>query len=190
MVALTGTETLFVLGQNPTGVPAASTFQCTTQDIANLVEGGGVITTDGVIFNGSTSGTTRVNATAIAGTTVLTLPAATDTLVGQATTDTLTNKTLTSPVVGTTLTLADAANIVINATTGTKIGTATTQKIGFYNATPVVQRNGTGVTTAGFTAGAGAAVLVDSTFTGNVGSTAYHLSDVVAALKQLGLLAS
>lgn len=38
-----------------------------------------------------------------------------------------------------TLTLADAANLVLNATTGTKIGTATTQKLGFYNATPIVQ---------------------------------------------------
>lgn len=38
-----------------------------------------------------------------------------------------------------TLTLADAVNIAVNTTTGTKIGTATTQKIGFYNASPVVQ---------------------------------------------------
>jgi len=38
-----------------------------------------------------------------------------------------------------TLTLADAVNIVLNTSTGTKIGTATTQKLGFYNATPVVQ---------------------------------------------------
>jgi hypothetical protein len=30
-------------------------------------------------------------------------------------------------------------NIVTDTTTGTKIGTATTQKLGFYNATPVVQ---------------------------------------------------
>jgi hypothetical protein len=45
-------------------------------------------------FNGSTSGTTTVQATAVAGTTTLTLPAATDTLVGLATTDTLTNKTI------------------------------------------------------------------------------------------------
>jgi hypothetical protein len=36
-----------------------------------------------------------LQATAVAGTTTLTLPAATDTLVGKATTDTLTNKTLT-----------------------------------------------------------------------------------------------
>lgn len=36
------------------------------------------------------------------------------------------------------LTITDA-NIVLSATTGTKIGTATTQKLGFYNATPIVQ---------------------------------------------------
>lgn len=30
-------------------------------------------------------------------------------------------------------------NMVLNATTGTKIGTATTQKLGFWNATPIVQ---------------------------------------------------
>ena len=65
-------------------------------------------------FAGSTSGTTTVQATAVAGTTVLTLPAATDTLVGKATTDTLTNKTLTSPTIAsanltTALTLTGAA---------------------------------------------------------------------------------
>ena len=38
-----------------------------------------------------------------------------------------------------TITLADAVNLVVNATTGTKIGTDTTQKLGFYGATPVVQ---------------------------------------------------
>jgi hypothetical protein len=35
--------------------------------------------------------------------------------------------------------LADAANIVLGATTGSKIGTAVTQKLGFFNAAPVVQ---------------------------------------------------
>lgn len=60
-------------------------------------------------FAGSTSGTTTVQATAIAGTTTLTLPAVTDTLVAKTTTDTLTNKTLTTPV----------ATIALNAQTGT-----------------------------------------------------------------------
>lgn len=37
------------------------------------------------------------------------------------------------------LTIADAVNIATNTGTGTKIGTATTQKIALWNATPVVQ---------------------------------------------------
>jgi hypothetical protein len=70
-------------------------------------------------FAGSTSGTTTVQATAVAGTTTLTLPAATDTLVGKATTDTLTNKTLTSPTLNTP-TINDARqNLTLNAQTGT-----------------------------------------------------------------------
>lgn len=40
------------------------------------------------------------------------------------------------------LTMADATNMVFNATTGTKIGTATTQKLAFYNSTPIVQPTG------------------------------------------------
>jgi hypothetical protein len=48
------------------------------------------------------------------------------------------------------LTIADAKNIVLNTTTGTKIGTATTQKLGFYNKTPIVQQaNTAGAVTAG-----------------------------------------
>ncbi len=45
------------------------------------------------------------------------------------------------PLAGGTMT--DGANVVLGSTTGTKIGTATTQKLGFYNATPVVQALGT-----------------------------------------------
>ncbi|KKL86545.1 hypothetical protein LCGC14_1943700, partial [marine sediment metagenome] len=37
------------------------------------------------------------------------------------------------------ITMGDAKNIALNTTTGTKIGTATAQKLGFYNATPVAQ---------------------------------------------------
>jgi len=56
-----------------------------------------------LVLAGTTSGTTTVTATAVAGTTTLTLPAATDTLVGKATTDTLTNKTLTGAAMNGTL---------------------------------------------------------------------------------------
>lgn len=43
----------------------------------------------------------------------------------------------------TALTLTAGINIVLAATTGTKLGTATSQKLGFWNATPVVQPAGT-----------------------------------------------
>jgi hypothetical protein len=86
-------------------------------------------------FSGSTSGTTTVQATAIAGTTTLTLPAATDTLVGKATTDTLTNKTLTSPVINGATIGTSIINLAINAQTGTTY-------------TPVLADNGKLVTLA------------------------------------------
>ena len=37
------------------------------------------------------------------------------------------------------MTITDATNIVLNTTTGTKIGTAVGQKLGFWNVTPVIQ---------------------------------------------------
>lgn len=87
------------------------------------------------------------------------------------------------------LTLADGNNIVAGTGTGTKIGTATNQKLGLFNATPIVQPSSTGET-SGFTAGSGTGVNDDSTFTGNVGSTAYRISDIVKHLKNLGLIAA
>ena len=82
-----------------------------------------------------------------------------------------------------------AKNIITDTSTGTIIATGTTQKLGFFNASPVAQQSTTG-TVAGFTAGASTAVLRDSTFTGNSGSTAYTIGDVVLALKNLGFLAA
>jgi hypothetical protein len=37
------------------------------------------------------------------------------------------------------LTVSDGKNFILNTTTGTKIGTATTQKLAFFNSTPIVQ---------------------------------------------------
>jgi len=41
----------------------------------------------------------------------------------------------------TSITLGDAINFAFNTTTGTKIGTSTTQKIAFFNSTPVVKQS-------------------------------------------------
>jgi hypothetical protein len=51
------------------------------------------------------------------------------------------------------LQITDARNVVLGTTTGTKIGTATTQKLGFYNATPVVQPTAVADITTTATAG-------------------------------------
>lgn len=83
--------------------------------------------------------------------------------------------------------LADFTDIGTNTGTGTKIGTTTSQKLSFYGASPVTQRATTGTTT-GFTAGSGTAVNDDSTFTGDTGTRAYTIGDIVKAMKELGLL--
>lgn len=41
------------------------------------------------------------------------------------------------------ITIGDAKNIILNTSNGTKIGTATNQKLGFFNSTPVVQPGAT-----------------------------------------------
>jgi hypothetical protein len=43
------------------------------------------------------------------------------------------------PITASGFTLQDGANVILGTTTGTKLGTGATQKIGLYDATPVVQ---------------------------------------------------
>ncbi len=86
------------------------------------------------------------------------------------------------------LTITDV-NIALSTGTGTKIGTAANQKLGFFNAAPVVQQ-ATTATVTGYTSVGGSAVLSQSTFTGNSGSTAYTIGDIILALKNLGFLAA
>lgn len=80
------------------------------------------------------------------------------------------------------ITMANAKNIIVNATTGTKIGTASSQKLGFWNAAPIVQPT-TGVAAAAFVANTSGIVDDSATFGG------YTIGQVVAALKNIGLLA-
>lgn len=104
------------------------------------------------VFKGSTSGNTTVIATAIAGTTTLTLPAATDTLVGKATTDTLTNKTFVAPALGTpasgTLTNTTGFPVANLAGAGTGVLTALAVNVGSAGA-PVVNGGALGTPSSG-----------------------------------------
>jgi predicted aconitase with swiveling domain len=69
------------------------------------------------------------------------------------------------------LLLADAGDITVGTTTGTKIGTATTQKLGFYNATPVVQPT----------------AVADAT---DAATVITQLNDLLAKLRTLGIIAA
>lgn len=81
-----------------------------------------------------------------------------------------------------TMTIGDGVNIILNTTTGTKIGTSTSQKLAFYNSTPIIQPD-TSVGTAAFVQGTGTAVNDNSTFGG------YKIGQIVQALENLGLFA-
>lgn len=61
--------------------------------------------------------------------------------------------------------------------------------VGFYGATPVTQQTAaTNVHTVA--AGSTTAAYVNTTWDGSIGSTAYTVGDLVAALKSLGLIKS
>jgi hypothetical protein len=79
------------------------------------------------------------------------------------------------------LTAADGENIIVGSTNGTKIGTAATQKIGFWNATPIVQPNNS-VAAANYVSGIGSAVTTLDAFDG------YTIGQVVKALRNAGIL--
>jgi hypothetical protein len=75
-----------------------------------------------------------------------------------------------------------AADIITDTSTGTKIGTATAQKLGFWNTAPNIQPT-TAITAASFTANTSAIADDSATFDG------YTIGQVVAALRRAGLLA-
>lgn len=65
-------------------------------------------------------------------------------------------------IASTQLSISDAVNILIGTTTGTKIGTTTTQKISFWNATPVVQPTNVANPTGGGTIDTEARTAIDA----------------------------
>jgi len=82
----------------------------------------------------------------------------------------------------TTLFLLDAYHIQTGITTGTIIGTATTQKLSFWNATPIVQP-ATGGTASTFVSNTSLIANDTATFDG------YTIGQIVKALRNIGLLA-
>ena len=71
------------------------------------------------------------------------------------------------------ITMGDGKNIIVNATTGTKIGTATTQKIAFYNKTPIAQQTGGENVTNSVTDTASTAGTIPDITNGTVYATDY-----------------
>ena len=145
-------------------------------------------------FSGSTSGTTTLQATAVAGTNTLTLPpTSNDTLVGRATSDTLTNKILTSPTIN-TATIAtptitggtNATSVLISpeerttvsatAATGTINFDASTQSVLFYttNSTANWTLNVRGSSGASLSSILAVGDAITVTFLATNGATAYY----------------
>lgn len=80
------------------------------------------------------------------------------------------------------ITITDNRSIILGTSVGNRIGSSPSQKIGFWNATPIVQPT-TAVAGATRVGGAGTTVTDTDTFDG------YTIAQVVKALRNSGLLA-
>jgi len=92
----------------------------------------------------------------------------------------------TKLTVGGDFTMVDAKNIIVGSTNGTKIGTATTQKLGLYNTAPTAQQAHINDAPAG---GAGAAAGAWDTAAHRDAAIA-TINAILVRLETLGIVAS
>lgn len=81
------------------------------------------------------------------------------------------------------LTYSDGTSMSVGSSSGTKIGVATSQKLAFWNATPIVQPDTSVAAATAASTGTGDVVAASTTFDG------YTIPQVVKALRNAGLLA-
>src|SRR3990167_8501731 len=173
---------------------ADTTISSPTDDQIDVEVGGTdrlTVTSAGIVMNG-----TAVIDLA-GGADALVLDADNDTTISSPTADTIESEVGGADVIvvtATAITLADAVNIAANATTGTKLGTAVTQKLAFWNTTPVVQPASAdqadqgAMTTVGAntgTAGAGLSVIGNTT---SVDQAANLMNDLLAIQEDITAL--
>ena len=79
-----------------------------------------------IVISGDTSGSVTLQAPAVSGSSVLSLPAVTDTVAGIAATQTLTNKTLTAPIISS---ISNTGTLTLPTSTDTLVGRATTDTL-------------------------------------------------------------
>jgi hypothetical protein len=141
----------------------------------------GVSTSSKLAFYGSTAITQPANTNVVSALVSLGLIANTVT-VGVAGVGSVTFPTVA--LTGSAITVTDNIPFVFGTTNGSKFGTATTQKISFYNSTPIVQPASTNVVSAlvnlgliatSVTLGLPTNVVTD--WTGNVSATTRFLAD-------------
>lgn len=207
-MALTGTETLFVLGQNPSGVPAASEFQTTTQAIANLsgagnttttitaltTVGAGTITAAGIVGKITARGGTQIAAftdtTATAALIIAALPAGGQ-VIGESFSYTYQNNTVFPATItgGTGVTVSGITTIPANSWarylftyTAANTMTAVGYEQGYYPHTGTFTANGATpvtVTNANVTAGSSITITL-KTVGGTVSPSVPYIATITA----------
>jgi hypothetical protein len=119
---VTNLNASFLRGKVPPSgniVGTTDTQTLTNKTLTSPIINGGSFSSAGITFTGSTSGTTTLQASAVAS-GVITLPAVTATLVGRNTTDTLTNKTISAG--SNTITGLTNASLINSTISGVSLG--------------------------------------------------------------------